>query len=322
MAPVDQADMRDWSWSTKSAAAEDRVRQWADILSREIAEMAVSSDMERQFSASWDRYGLGPLELNFLSCTRQTVTRSPEMIARDSVPYFELLFARRGSIDVSHGGGRSFIPPGGFVLLDDQLCYDLEFPDGSDCLTVRMPEAWLSTWAPDTRSLIGRPLGLRSPWGRPLAGLLTAVADNGLASTILSRNSLSDQLGSMIEMLAGTAHEQPSDRMNTGRRAQDVIAMMCLDPDLDPARVAREMCISVRHLHRSLASSGTTFGREVNSGRMAAAKALLSSVEGHGLSVGEIAWQSGYPDQSHFARLFRSLHGCSPSQYRKARHQQ
>ncbi|MDB5697256.1 MAG: hypothetical protein JWN69_60, partial [Alphaproteobacteria bacterium] len=244
MKPAAHSDERDWSWSTKSAAAEDRVRQWAAVLSREIAEMAVSSDLEKQFTASWDRYGLGPLELNFLSCSRQTVSRSPEMITRDLVPYFELLFARQGAIDVSHGGARSVVPPGGFVLLDDRLCYDLEFPDGSDCLTVRMPEAWLDDWSPNARGLIGQPLGLRSPWGRPLAGLLTAVADNGLATTILSRSTLADQLGSMVEMLASTAQLQPADRTNTGRRALDVITMMCTDAELDPARVAREMCIS------------------------------------------------------------------------------
>src|SRR3546814_14481410 len=113
------------------------------------------------------------------------------MIARESAPYVELLFARRGSIDVRHGGGHSFVPPGGFVLLNDQLSYDLEFPDGSDCLTVRMPEAWLSQWTPDSRNLIGRPLGLRSPWGRPFAGLLTATAATGLASPGLSTHAVS-----------------------------------------------------------------------------------------------------------------------------------
>src|SRR3546814_8060229 len=96
--------------------------------------MAVYSNVDESFSASWNRCGRGPRELNFLRCSQQTVSRAPERIARESAPYCELLFARRGSIDVRHGGGHSFVPPGGFVLLNDQLSYDLEFPDGSDCL--------------------------------------------------------------------------------------------------------------------------------------------------------------------------------------------
>src|SRR3546814_7727152 len=58
-----------------------------------------------------------------------------------------------------------------------------------------------------------------------------------------------------------------------------MIALMCVDPELDPARVAIEMCISVRHLHRCLAGAGTSFGRELKAGRMAAAKAMLLSAE-------------------------------------------
>src|SRR3546814_17366158 len=105
-----------------------------------------------------------------------------------------------------HGGGHSVVPPGGFGLLNDQLSYDLEVPDGSDCLTVRMPEAWLSKWTPDSRNLIRRPLGLRSPWGRPLAGLLTAIADNGCASAGLSPRAVFGQLGRIEEMSAGLGH--------------------------------------------------------------------------------------------------------------------
>src|SRR3546814_12329359 len=100
--------------------------------------MAVSSNVDESFSASWNRFGLGPLELNFLRCSQQSVSRSPETIARESAPYFELLFARSGSIDVRHGGGHSFVPPGGFVLLNHQLSYDHDFPARRDCLTVRM----------------------------------------------------------------------------------------------------------------------------------------------------------------------------------------
>src|SRR3546814_18182144 len=101
-----------------------------------------------------------------------------------------------------------------------------------------MPEAWLSKWTPDSRNLIGRPLGLRSPWGRPLAGLLTAIADNGLASAVLSRSALSDQLGSMVEMLAGTAYEQSRDRTDSAQRARDMIALMGMVPE----QIGRSEC--------------------------------------------------------------------------------
>src|SRR3546814_3046705 len=107
-------------------------------------------------------------------------------------------------------------------------------------------------------------------------------------------------------MLAGTAYEQSRDRTDIAQRARDMIALMCVDPELDPARVAIEMCISVRHLHRCLAGAGTSFGRELNAGRMAAAKAMLLSAEApKRLSLGEVAWRRSEEHTSELQSLMR-----------------
>jgi AraC-like DNA-binding protein len=47
--------------------------------------------------------------------------------------------------------------------------------------------------------------------------------------------------------------------------------------------------------------------------RMRWAAGLL---EGSGLPIKQIAWQVGYGDQFYFSRLFKSVHGISPSEYR------
>lgn len=310
-------DVRDWTWSSRPAPGRSPVSEWAARISRDIAEMAIESEVGPQFSARWTRYGLGPVELNFLRCSAQTATRTREMIARDGLPNFELLFVRSGPMRFRHGDRSGVVPPGTFVLLDDQLAYDLDFPKGSDCLTVRMPETWLLDWLPATHGLIGRTLGLQSPWGRPLAGLLTAIADGGLDSAMLPRVAIADQLGAMAGMLATDAMAgDRANRRGLEDRAMDILNALHADPDLNPARVAGELSISVRHLHRVLAQAGASFGRRLNMVRLAAAESLLASREGQGLSVGEIAWRVGYADQSHFARLFRASHGCAPTCFR------
>src|SRR3546814_20715682 len=98
--------------------------------------------------------------------------------------------------------------------------------------------------------------------------------------------------------------------------------MWCVIPYVAPARESIELCISLRHCHGGFAGGGTAFGRELTAGRMAAAKAMLLSAEApKRLSLGEVAWRCGYPDQSHFARLFRSFFGCTPTQFRNMRKQ-
>jgi len=312
-------DPRDWKWSSAEAQGASPLVEWSRMLSSRIAEMAVESDLGPDFDAAWTRYGLGPLELNFLTCKPQSVSRSPEMVARDRAPFFELLYARHGLINVRHGEFRSTVPEGGFLILDDQLEYELHFPEGSNCLTVRMPEPWLTPWVSAPQEAIGRPLGVDQPWARPLAGLLTAIADAGLDTAALPRTVVADQIGAMCALLAEAGTAESKGR-NDGllRRIRAAIRDLHADPMIDPAVIAAELGISRRHLHRVLAAHGTTFGATLNGIRLSRAELLLSDPRNQGKPIGTIAWDVGYEDQGHFARLFRARRGVSPTQFRAA----
>lgn len=308
-------DPRDWSWSSNQVVNRPALSQWSTLLSEQIAEMAVTSPEGSSFQASWTRYGMEALELNFLRCGRQTVTRSTEMVARGDRPYFELLYARRGKILSDHAGVKSSTPQGGFVMLNDQLAYELEFPDGSDCLSVRMPQDWAAGWSPGASGLVGKPVSGGDSWGRPLAGMLTAIADFGPASTTVTRATMSEQLGSMFMLLGGALAAPPTTRDALPQRIFDVLRDRHADPELDPDAVARELAISRRHLHRVLARGGSSFGRMLNDIRLTQAEALLKA-NGDRAPIGDVAWRVGFADQSHFARLFKNRHGLTPSQYR------
>lgn len=237
------------------------------------------------------------------------------MVARGDRPYFELLYARRGKILSDHAGVRSSTPQGGFVMLNDQLAYELEFPDGSDCLSVRMPQDWAVSWSHDASDLVGKSVSGIDSWGRPLAGMLTAIADFGPASTTVSRETIAEQLGSMFMLLGGALAAPAAHRDGLPKRIFDLLRDRHADPDLDPDAVARELAISRRHLHRILARGGASFGRMLNDIRLSQAEALLKQ-NGNRSPIGDIAWRVGFTDQSHFARQFKARHGLTPSQYR------
>lgn len=279
--------------------------------------MAVTSDAGRRFAARWARYALGPIDLNLLASTRQEVSRTAGMVSQDGSASFELVFARSGAINVEHCGRRAVVAPGSFMLLDNEYPWHLSFPHGGDCPTVHMAKDWLLALAPGAQDRCGVPLGHLSAWTRPLAGYLTAIADEGLASMDMPRHVIADQLGALANLLIAGGISRSRDR-DLGRRIRDCIADAYGAHDLCPARVARELSISTRHLHRVLAQDGTSFGRVLRETRMAAAASLLMDDRTRTLSIGEVAWRVGYPDQSHFARVFRAAHGCSPVRFRNA----
>lgn len=288
------------------------------MLSREIAEMAVTTDAEPGFAARWARYGLGPIDLNLLAATRQMVSHHADVPSRGGPPSFLLLFARSGAINVQHCGRRSVVAPGSFVLLDNDHSWDLDFPRGGDCPTLNMPKDWLLEFASAAHSSIGVPLGMSSGWARPLASYIAVLADEGPSSAGMQRDGLAEQLGALTAMLLtnGTTQSCVQSR-DLKQRILDCVTDAYRDPDLDPAAIARELSISTRHLHRVLARGGISFSGVLREVRTSAAASLLTSSETRDLPIGEIAWRVGYTDQSHFARVFRAEQGCPPAQFRE-----
>ena len=86
--------------------------------------------------------------------------------------------------------------------------------------------------------------------------------------------------------------------------------------ELNLSDVARRIATSRRQLQRIYAEIGrTTFRDQLTRVRMQRAAELLST---NGHTVREVAGRVGYRQPAQFAKAFRSHHGLSPSEYRRA----
>ncbi|KPM49953.1 AraC family transcriptional regulator [Jiulongibacter sediminis] len=79
-------------------------------------------------------------------------------------------------------------------------------------------------------------------------------------------------------------------------------------------QVAEYLGLSARTLKRRLADKGLTFRELVQNIQQDEARNLLRNP---GLSMGEIAFQTGFSEQSAFNRAFKRWTGLSPADYRK-----
>ncbi len=77
---------------------------------------------------------------------------------------------------------------------------------------------------------------------------------------------------------------------------------------------AQSLGISPARLTSSLKLHNTTLAREIKRLRIDVAKEMFAAPT---QSVARVAEALGYPDQSHFARFFRSQTGLSPREYRR-----
>ena len=79
--------------------------------------------------------------------------------------------------------------------------------------------------------------------------------------------------------------------------------------------VASRMGMSSRTLQRRLAAEGHVFGNLVESARRDLAEGLLRRTE---YSLAEVAFLTGYAEQSTFSRAFKRWNGRTPAEYRRS----
>ena len=310
---------RDLTWSTDPQSRAHPVREWADAISHGIAEMDVTSPIGRQFRAGWRRVGLGPVDLNFLAASAQRVVLSTAIVARTLSPDFDLLYLRRGCVDVNHCGQTLRVAERSFVLLNNLKPYELCFAGESDTLTAHLSDAWLRRWIPYPDELVARPICGVGTWGTPLASTLIAIADSGLDGVALQRCVIADQCGALLALMAGTPAAVTSrhndELLITLKRT---LQARFHEPELNPATVAAAMGISKRHLHSVFAAAGTTFGSTLLEMRLTNAAAFLINPGYRGYTIGDVAFECGFADPSHFARRFKVRFGTAPAEYRGA----
>jgi AraC-like DNA-binding protein len=100
------------------------------------------------------------------------------------------------------------------------------------------------------------------------------------------------------------------------RAAHVVIERDCGDPDLGPERVASILGCSRASLYRAFARRDESVADVIWQARTMRAWRLLTSAEGVGLLVSDIALLSGFRDMPTFTRMFKRRHGMTPSEAR------
>ncbi len=105
-----------------------------------------------------------------------------------------------------------------------------------------------------------------------------------------------------------------SEDLSLADRTKDIVARALSDgiPRMDD--VARRLGLSVRSLHRRLAENGLTFQTVTEDARRELAEGLLRDEQ---FSIAEIAFLTGFSEQSAFNRAFKRWVGRTPARYRK-----
>ena len=253
---------------------------------------------------------------------------------------FELVFFSAGCARVvTEAGTRecrkgdvAIIPPGMLhtsvaLTLVERRCVHFTWYDDCPLPVVPFEAHWVfedsaKAWRPDLAARVPQTAGLHFPcFRRPAEGKLSwlldeyfAVEEHSLATSLLKRGLLSQLLGVVLS--------EPAPAVETnGAISARLLAVKnevdthYLEPTVSVAKLAAHYRMSPNYLSYQF---HITFGLSIKGYllqlRLNRARELLRSP---GLSIREVAFQSGFNDANYFARLFHKKYSTTPKQSRR-----
>lgn len=162
---------------------------------------------------------------------------------------------------------------------------------------------------PRTLEFHERYFGCPVHFGSELDGLLLSPA------SLAQRNKLGDEgITRFLDRHLEDELSEMVDGASLDSLAKDVIARSLSEGIPKMSEVARSLGLSARSLHRRLAADGLSFRTLTEETRKELAEGLLRDER---YSLSDIAFLTGFSEQSAFNRAFKRWVGRSPSAHRK-----
>ncbi|WP_416896384.1 MAG: AraC family transcriptional regulator [Minwuia sp.] len=285
-------------------------RAYYDMLEEMAAEFDVT-DLPLRVGASMRLDEYGALGLAFKAATTLGASYARvERYARlwTSVVEYELRPDARGTLFILHRQGERRL---GMRLSNEATLASAISIARQVCPTPVLPlEVLIAHPAP--RSLAAHEEWFCGPvrFGADLDAIL--FSPETLAQpNILGDAGISGYLATHLEReLSEIADEAP-----LVTRTKDAIAQALSEGAPKMAEIARDLGLSARSFHRRLSEHGMSFQTLTEETRRDLAEGLLCD-ERH--SLAEIAFLTGFAEQSSFTRAFKRWVGMTPASYRKA----
>ena len=241
---------------------------------------------------------------------------------KNTTPVLEFVFSTRARI--ATGRGRALtVAPGEAVLVSRADLTSTSFPSPCRIIAMHVPRTALEPLLRDRDRAAVRHIPAQSEPLRLLNHFLLALRHTAapLASELqrLSANYVYDLLALALGPTRDAAdlagrRGLPVARL---RAIKDSIIADLHRPDLTVAAVAKHHRVTPRYVQRLFETDGTTFSEFVRQQRLEKARRLLINPAHAKTSIGTIALDAGFVDQSHFNHAFRRAYGMTPSDARR-----
>ncbi|CAN5502826.1 helix-turn-helix domain-containing protein [soil metagenome] len=306
--------------NTSALASGDRAEIWGDTVRAAFGSVNVMTEKhgETLFGhLKSDERDM--LRFNSLHYRGQSHHRTPVDIARLKNEYITLTRPNVGKLEIDFGNSKGVLEPGNLYLFNHAVPYYAKPHIEYGTTSIAFPASTLRQRG--VKLLPLHVLSMTSRQGSLIHQMADQLTVNYLKWSDQEFSVLTEQLLDLIALFFFTpgsvqTFEESGVRSAHLRRAIHFIQSNFGDPELTPGKIAAACGISVSYLHNLFSSTETSVEATVLSERLEQSKKMLSSVKTGFLSIGAIAYMSGFSHPAHFSRVFRQKVGRTPREFR------
>lgn len=304
--------------------ADERIQAWRAALAFSH-DVAVRPADRAGFTARLDGYHLGPVLLADIRAGRCTAIRDRALVARHALDQIAVDVMVEGSFTGTLGPRRTAVGPGDCVILDLKQTMRIDLT-AHRCLSLVIPRAVLRSRPCPARAPGGHVFAAGSAEARLIGGFLRQIvglapdlpeglaAAAGLAGVDLLQACLAAGAGAAPR--PGAAGAEEGARRDVAR-IERFIERHVARQDLGPDLLCAQFGLSRASLYRLMAPRGGVADL-VRRHRVAHAHLLLTTAQGRGLAVADIARRSGFKSPRTLRRGLREAYAASARDLRAA----
>jgi AraC-like DNA-binding protein len=255
----------------------------------------------------------GPVGVGRVHGTPSSYTRARRHFG-DGRDLITICISGGGRFEVEGVRGLDRYAGHGAAVLESRSESALHSLDDSSAWTICMERAPLEPLLAGIDGPLQRCLPSNNPSLRLLAGYLETLFSLDHCDLALTTMHIQDLVLSALGV-GGDVQALVRERGVSAARQRvvlDHIHQHASEPDLDAARVAERLGMSVRYLHRLLEPTGRSFSEHLLGKRLERAVIMLRDPRFTRVRISDIAEKAGFSDISHFNRSFRHAFGDTP----------
>ena len=309
------------TYSTEALRSRAKIEYWNDVICDVFTDMETDPfDLDR-FDGKVCCDQLGQLSLSKVTSLPAAVKHAKKHIARSTQQQFFLHLQARGELALQQNGVRTLLKEGDFSICDSSYPYELSYDRYCETIVLGIPAPALRTRIPQPEQLscvyMSGQSGLSNTASVMLKSLWTQL-EQGIPAEFGPKiaENLLDMIATAYSLTQGT---KTAKSATTGARLIQIkrfIESNLHDPELTPRTIAAAFNISPRYLHMLFSHGEESVSHYILRRRLEECARHMTDVFWRGKTITQIAFDKGFNNSTHFARVFKEQFGVSPREYR------